>query len=470
MGKKNSGLFSLSTVFKLSGSTQKVTQTTDYLLPGVKARPISLMICLVIPFFMISADFSAIKMTKVRLAEFFNVDISGLAWISNAYYIPYTLFLLLAGFLGARFGGKKITLLGIGVFMLSGVIAPFATNLNLLLIMRICQGIGSALIAPQSMLIITQSFKKQYRGLANFPWPIANGLSIAIGHVAGGVIVSNFRHSILNAFGWQAVFLINIPLGLIVGILSYIFLPNLKQLGITPKKNKQNRLSNPLTKIPKLLKYKNLLLACFICMLNAFIGAGLSECVLYWAQTTAGWPASWTAWLFVPFAVVPIIFSIPIGLVSVRRNSKPMLQIGLIIDFFALLLCSVIILSNISPAFITIPSLFLGLGSVLKTTSLFKLASFELTDELLGTASGLYSFTSQLGYIIRTIILANVMNALLSINYGQVTSGVAVGKTIEQWQKPLFGTAMAQTIWFLMGIIVFMLILTVFGRSNKETN
>ena len=135
-------------------------------------------------------------------------------WVVNAYLLMLAALIPIGGSLGDVLGRRKMFGLGIGLFMLSSLVCGIAPTIGFLIGARLVQGVGSALMIPGSLAIITAFFGPDRRGRAIGTWSALTTILLVIGPVLGGVLA--------NAGLWRGVFLINIPLG--VGALIVLFL------------------------------------------------------------------------------------------------------------------------------------------------------------------------------------------------------------------------------------------------------
>ena len=128
---------------------------------------------------------------------------AGLPWAVNAYLLPLSALLLLGGALGDRFGRKRVLIAGILLFALASVACAAASSLAVLLIARAVQGVGAALLMPNSLGILGSSFEGEARGRAVGTWAAAGAIASAIGPPLGGYLV--------DTAGWRAIFYLNLP-------------------------------------------------------------------------------------------------------------------------------------------------------------------------------------------------------------------------------------------------------------------
>lgn len=139
-----------------------------------------------------------------------------LQWTINAYLLPLSALILLGGAAGDHYGRRRVLIAGIVLFMLASVACAWSPNLEVLLAGRAVQGIGAAMLMPNSLGILGSSFEGEARGRAVGTWAAAGAIASAIGPPLGGWLV--------DAVGWRAIFYINIPvaLGAIVIACRYV--------------------------------------------------------------------------------------------------------------------------------------------------------------------------------------------------------------------------------------------------------
>ena len=126
-----------------------------------------------------------------------------LPWIIDAYLLPLAALLLLGGATGDRFGRRRMLIAGILVFALASIGCAWAPGLTVLFASRALQGIGAAILLPNSLGILGSSFDGEVRGRAVGTWAAAGAIASAIGPPLGGWLV--------DAVGWRAIFYLNLP-------------------------------------------------------------------------------------------------------------------------------------------------------------------------------------------------------------------------------------------------------------------
>lgn len=156
--------------------------------------------------FLSTLDISIVNVALPTLQVALNTDLAGLQWVVNAYAICLSAFMLSAGPLGDRFGHKRVWLVGVVLFTVGSALCAMADTLSVLLIGRAVQGVAGALLIPGALPILTHAFTKPTeRAHVIGGWSAFAALALILGPLLGGLL--------LHAHGWQAIFLINLPLG-----------------------------------------------------------------------------------------------------------------------------------------------------------------------------------------------------------------------------------------------------------------
>ncbi len=151
---------------------------------------------------------AVVTVAFASLRRSFDVDVVALQWTVNAYALLLAALLLSAGLLGDRYGARRVFLVGFGVSAVGALAAGLAARYPMLIAMRGLQGIGAALLLPASLSLIDQvSPDAAARSRAIGIWSGAGSLALALGPVAGGLLIA--------WAGWPMVFLPSVPLCLV---------------------------------------------------------------------------------------------------------------------------------------------------------------------------------------------------------------------------------------------------------------
>jgi EmrB/QacA subfamily drug resistance transporter len=144
-------------------------------------------------------------------------------WVVNTYLLPLSALLLLGGALGDHFGRKRLLLIGTSIFAVTSLVCALAPSLPILLAARAAQGIGAALLLPNSLALLNAAFQGEKRGRAVGIWAAAGAAAAAIAPLIGGWLVGNV--------GWPAIFYINLPLALGAILIAVRFVAESREAG-----------------------------------------------------------------------------------------------------------------------------------------------------------------------------------------------------------------------------------------------
>ncbi|NYF11159.1 EmrB/QacA subfamily drug resistance transporter [Leifsonia sp. AK011] len=159
--------------------------------------------------FLVVLDASIVNIALPVLGEQLEMDTVALAWVITAYVLAFGGLLLLGGRLADRYGHRRVFVIGVAGFVAASALAGLSVSSEMLLAARALQGVGAALLAPAALALVTQLFPKPGdRAKALGIWGGVAGIGSAAGVLLGGVLTS--------AFGWQSVFFVNVPVGVVV--------------------------------------------------------------------------------------------------------------------------------------------------------------------------------------------------------------------------------------------------------------
>jgi EmrB/QacA subfamily drug resistance transporter len=166
--------------------------------------------------FMIMLDNTVVNVALPAIEKDLNISISQLEWIVTAYALVFAALLITGGKLADLLGRRKIFVAGLVVFTLSSLACGLAPSAGFLIGARAVQGVGAALMNPATLSIITATFPPKQRGTAIGIWAGVSALALAIGPLAGGLIVDNI--------GWNWIFFVNVPVGALGIVVSQFFI------------------------------------------------------------------------------------------------------------------------------------------------------------------------------------------------------------------------------------------------------
>lgn len=151
-------------------------------------------------------DASVLNVALPAIRQGYGAGAQEVQWVVNAYLLPLSALLLLGGALGDHFGRKRLLLIGTSLFGVMSLVCALAPSLPLLLVARSLQGIGAALLLPNSLALLNAAYSGEKRGRAVGIWAAAGAAAAAIAPLIGGWLV--------GTAGWPAIFYINLPLAL----------------------------------------------------------------------------------------------------------------------------------------------------------------------------------------------------------------------------------------------------------------
>jgi EmrB/QacA subfamily drug resistance transporter len=157
-------------------------------------------------------DGTVVNVALPALQSRLNATAVDLQWVIEAYSLLLSAFLLVGGSLGDNYGRRRIFLIGVALFAAASAACGFAGDIRQLIAARALQGLGAALLVPGSLAIISSSFSENERGRAIGTWSGFSAITAGIGPVMGGWLIEHVS--------WRAVFFINLPIALLVILIS----------------------------------------------------------------------------------------------------------------------------------------------------------------------------------------------------------------------------------------------------------
>ena len=164
-----------------------------------------------------SLDTSIANVALPNMAQAFGASFQDVRWVVLAYLIAITALIVSAGRLGDLVGRRRLLLTGIGVFTLTSLLCGAAQSLWWLIAARALQGLGAAIMMALTLAMVSETVPKSRTGSAMGLLGTMSAIGTSFGPSLGGVLIT--------AFGWQAIFLINVPLGMMNIWLAWRYLP-----------------------------------------------------------------------------------------------------------------------------------------------------------------------------------------------------------------------------------------------------
>jgi EmrB/QacA subfamily drug resistance transporter len=393
---------------------------------------------------------SVINVGLPAIGATFNASSSDLQWAINAYLLPLSALLLLGGAAGDRFGRVRLLVVGTATFGGASIGCALAPSLLWLLIGRTVQGIGAALLMPNSLAILGSAFGGEARGRAIGIWASMGAVIAAVGPVLGGWLI--------DTVGWRSIFLINLPPAIGAILLAVVFVRDPRREDDPPPLDLLGGLFatcglgaitwgltigsghegwTPLAVLLSLggiilmlsfltienSKGKDAMMPLALFASSSFIGVSLLTFLLYGALgallvlipyvliQAAGYSGAEAGAALLPFALVVALASPVMGRVAGTVGVRAPLSIGPLVAAGGFLLVLRIganadYWKTVFPAIVVIA---FGMAGAVAPLTTAVLASVD--SEHIGSASGLNSAIARVGGMVATAMLGGVLSA-----------------------------------------------------------
>lgn len=441
-------------------------------------------------FFMILLDTTIVAVANPAILNDLKTDINSVVWVTSAYLLAYAVPLLITGRLGDKFGPKNLYLIGLVIFTLSSLWCGLSGSIEMLIIARVIQGFGAAMMTPQTMAVITRIFPPDKRGAAMGVWGAVAGVASLVGPIAGGVLV--------DSLGWEWIFIVNVPIGVIAFVLAVRFVPTLEThdhhfdfLGIAlsavgmfclvfgiQEGNSydwsvgvwsligagvallvgfvwyQSKIkTEPLLPLA-LFKNRNFALANIGISAMGFGITAMLLPFMFYMQAVRGFSPTKSALVFAPMAIITGFLAPAIGKLVDRTHPRYITGTGFLI-FSLSLVWTVFIIEPDTPILAYMPPLVLmGVANACIWAPLGATATHDLPQNQAGAGSGIYNTTRQVGSVLGAAAVGALITARLGAHgiTGSVQEGG--GGALPESIKQGFNDALAQSILLPAGVLL----------------
>lgn len=179
--------------------------------------PWAILITLSMGYFMTLLDLTIVNIAIPDIMQRLGASLDEVLWVGNAYILVLAVLLITAGRLGDRLGKKALFIAGVSLFTVASLACGIAQDPGQLIAARAVQGLGAALLIPQTMSLLIETFPPQRRGAALGVWASVAGIATVAGPTLGGLLVT--------ALDWRWIFLVNLPVGIVVVAMAVVILP-----------------------------------------------------------------------------------------------------------------------------------------------------------------------------------------------------------------------------------------------------
>ncbi|HEY6278428.1 MAG TPA: DHA2 family efflux MFS transporter permease subunit [Streptosporangiaceae bacterium] len=185
-----------------------------------RGNPWAVLLVVSLGFFMTLLDLTIVNIAIPNMITKLHASLDDILWVINAYALVLAVLVITAGRLGDLVGPRVLFTTGIAVFTAASAACGAAPSPGWLIAFRAVQGLGAALLMPQTLTIITNTFPPERRGAAFGVWGAVAGVATIAGPTLGGLLVT--------AFDWRYIFYVNLPIGILVLVLVPLIIPDVK--------------------------------------------------------------------------------------------------------------------------------------------------------------------------------------------------------------------------------------------------
>ena len=458
--------------------------------PGMRrgtaaANPWHALWAMLVGFFMILVDATIVSVANPSIMAALGASYDSVIWVTSAYLLAYAVPLLVAGRLGDRFGPKNLYVLGLTVFTAASLWCGLADSIDMLIIARVMQGFGAALLTPQTLSTITRIFPAERRGVAMSLWGATAGVATLVGPLAGGLL--------LDVLGWQWIFFVNVPVGVLGVALALRLIPQLET-----NHQRFDLLGMALSGVGMFMIVFALqegqshnwapwvwgtiaggigFMAAFLCWQYVnpndplvplrifgdrdfslsnigvatigFVVTAMIVPVMFYAQEVCGLSPTRSALVVAPMAIASGVLAPLVGRIIDRTHPRPVIGFGFSLVAISMTWLSIEMASTTPIWRIVLPLTVTGVGMAFIWSPLAATATRNLPPHLAGAGSGVYNTTRQVGSVLGSAGVAAFMAWRISDEVGVTgaESPAGDGATLlpEFLQEP-FAAAMSQTL------------------------
>ena len=171
-------------------------------------------------FFMTLLDLTIVNIAIPNMITKLGASLDDILWVINAYALVLAVLVITAGRLGDLIGPRTLFVAGVALFTLASAACGLSPSAGWLIGFRAVQGLGAAMLMPQTLTIITNTFPPDRRGAAFGVWGAVAGVATVAGPTLGGLLVT--------AFDWRWIFFVNLPIGLFVLLVTPLIIPDMR--------------------------------------------------------------------------------------------------------------------------------------------------------------------------------------------------------------------------------------------------
>ncbi len=464
---------------------------------------------MMVAFFMILVDATIVAVANPSIMQKLGAGYDAVIWVTSAYLLAFAVPLLLAGRLGDRYGPKNLYVLGLAVFTAASLWCGLAGSIEMLIAARVVQGIGAALLTPQTLSTITRIFPPERRGVAMSVWGATAGVATLVGPLAGGVLV--------DGLGWQWIFFVNVPVGIVGLGLAFWLVPVLPTekhrfdlfgvllsgvgmlLIVFALQEGQSHnwapwiwgtiavgvgfmaafvywqsvnTSEPLVPL-SMFRDRDFSLSNLGVATIGFVVTAMVLPVMFYAQAVCGLSPTRAALLTAPMAIATGVLAPVVGKIVDRSHPRPVVGFGFSLLAIALTWLSIEMTPTTPIWRLLLPFAAMGVGMAFIWSPLAATATRNLPPHLAGAGSGVYNTTRQVGSVLGSASMAAFMTSRISAEMPTATGaprGEGSATQLPGFLHEPFSAAMSQSTLLPAFIALFGVIAALFllGFGNHS--
>lgn len=411
------------------------------------------LVVLSLGFFMTMLDLSIVNIALPDMISELHASLAEILWVINAYVLVIVVVLITAGRLGDLYGARRLFVAGTLVFGACSLLCGLAQSPGQLIAARALQGLGAALLLPQTMSMIVTIFSAERRGSALGVWGAVGGVAAISGPTLGGLLV--------DTVGWRWIFLVNVPVAALVLVLTPILVPDVRHgrqhrldlVGVLFSlatlstltfavmegqryswngwiisllvlsclcgaafvvQQKRRQESEPLVPFA-LFRSRDYLAMNLVAAAISVSIVSLMILLAVYFQSVLGFSALKAGLAIAPASLMSTIFAPISGRLSDRFDGKRMLLFGLLLSALGMLWLAFLMDPGATWASFVLPMAIIGIGNGFLIAPSVTVAMRGIAPPLAGAASGVLNTTRQLGSVLAVALVGVLMQVWLPV-------------------------------------------------------
>ena len=421
-----------------------------------RRNPWLVLLVLTTGFFMILLDTTIVNVAIPAMSAGLSTTLDQILWVLNAYILVYAVLLITAGRLGDLYGQRNLFALGLFIFTLASALCGISQNVNELIAARVLQGVGGALLTPQTLAIIASLFPPERRGAAFGIWGAVAGLATIAGPTLGGAIITYID--------WRWIFFINVPIGIATLVATFAIIPDLRPgrshgwdiVGVVlatsglfaivfglieGQRYSWAEIGNYGITIPEVIGAGAVLMVAFIIWeryqaepllplslfedrnfaVTNWIAAAISFGMLslflpitIYLQSVRGFSALSAGLILAPMSLTSMVFAPIAGRLTDRVGGKYILMAGITTFTIGFGILTFVAGPDSTWINFLVPAIIAGAGMGMTFAPMTTVAMRNISPRMAGAASGVFNTTRQLGAAIGSAVVGAILQSQLA--------------------------------------------------------